>query len=86
MPQARKKKARSRTSSGHQGSTPNLLVFSIDHPLDYHQRLGKIVVAIAAKEQARANGEGTPFLAGLDKLSSLRPRNHAGEAGESEAS
>lgn len=86
MPQARKKKPRQRTNSASRSSEANLLVFSIDNPLDYHQRLGKIVVAIATKDLARANGEAPVFLAGMDKLSALRPSNQTDDAEEGEAS
>ena len=86
MPQARKRKTRNQTASGSQSDARNLLVFSIDNPLGYAPQLGKVIVAMAADDQARARGEEAPFLAAFDKLSQLRPKYQPGTAGESEAS
>jgi hypothetical protein len=86
MPQSRRRRTRSRTDSGAQSGASDLLVFSLDSPLDYRERLGKIVVALAAKDRARVRGDDSVFLAGFDKLSSLRPPYQPGEAGGDEAS
>ncbi|MFC4245328.1 hypothetical protein ACFOYW_18315 [Gryllotalpicola reticulitermitis] len=86
MPQARKRTSRRQANSAPQSDRRGLLVFSIDNPLDYAPQLGKVVVAMAAHDQAEARGADAPFLAGLDKLSELRPKYQSDAVGESEVS